>query len=70
MKNTMETRLKEVQDKITRENNDKERNLREEIQKLNNELLAFKNEQKNLMKHKQLKLQKRYRIMERIQFLL
>ena len=46
MKNTMEIRLKEVQDKITRENNDKERNLRQEIQKLNNELLAFKNEKK------------------------
>lgn len=46
MKNTMGIRLKEVQDKITRENNDKERNLREEIKKLNNDLLALKNEQK------------------------
>ena len=47
MKNTMETRLKEVQDKITHEIvNEKQWNLKEEIQILNNELLAFKNEQK------------------------
>ena len=49
MKNTLEIRLKEVQDKIIREIvNEKERNLREEIQKLNNKLLAFNNEQKKL----------------------
>ena len=47
MKNTLEIRLKEVQDKIIHEIvNEKERNLRDEIQKLNNKLLAFKNEQK------------------------